>query len=88
MAKKPTHGLCDQVIHITGDYLGPAAERFVARQVEHHLHKHPRELKKKDLQQLIVWIDLAMNILEDDKAVVEEYVSRLQRLVGEQLDEA
>ena len=46
----------DQVVRITHVYLGPAADRFIARQVENHLHKPPQDLTKNDLKSLIDWI--------------------------------
>lgn len=68
------------VVDITYDYLGPAADRFVTRQIRNHLGKNPEELKKQDLKDLISWIKLAMSLLTDDDKLVHKYISDLKRL--------
>ncbi len=68
------------VVEITYDYLGPAADRFVTRQLRNHLGKDPEELKKKDLKDLISWIEVAMSLLTDDDKLVDKYISDLKRL--------
>jgi hypothetical protein len=37
------------LVSITGDYLGPAAERFIDRQISNHLEKEPQTITKKDV---------------------------------------
>lgn len=72
--------LYERVVDITHEYLGPAADRFVTRQIRSHLHKNPEELKKRDLRSLIDWIGLAMSLLSDDEALVQRYVASLNKL--------
>lgn len=72
--------LYQQVVSITYEYLGPAADRFVMRQVRNHLQKAPEALERKDLAQLIVWIQLAMNLLSEDRRLVEAYIANLTTL--------
>ena len=72
--------LYDQVVKVTHVYLGPAADRFIARQVQNHLHKEPSEITAPDLLQLIDWIRVAVSLLTDDSEIVEEYMLQLQRL--------
>ncbi len=72
--------LYDRVVRITHIYLGPAADRFIARQVQNHLGKEPEKLTVDDLVQLIDWIRVAVSLLTDDTEIVEEYVLQLQRL--------
>lgn len=72
--------LYDNVVRVTYDYLGPAADRFVARQIRNHLHKEPEELKRNDLKSLIDWIKIAMNLLSDDDHLVARYVAELREL--------
>jgi hypothetical protein len=38
---KASSNVYDEVIRITHIYLGPAAERFIARQMLNHLQKSP-----------------------------------------------
>jgi hypothetical protein len=72
--------LYEDVVNITHEYLGPAADRFVTRQIRNHLHKNPEELKKQDLKGLIDWIGLAMSLLSEDEALVHKYVTNLNNL--------
>lgn len=75
--------LYDKVVRITHVYLGPAAERFIARQVENHLHKSPEQLTSADLVGLIDWIKAVVSLLTEDNEIVEEYAAELQKLADE-----
>lgn len=72
--------LYKQVIDVTTDYLGPAAKRFIDRQIQNHLHKQPADLDHDDLKKLIDWSGLALAMLTDDKEIVSEYTESLQNL--------
>jgi hypothetical protein len=69
--------LYDRVVRVTHVYLGPAADRFIARQVQNHLHKEPENLSAKDLSQLIDWIRVTVSLLTEDSEIIEEYISQL-----------
>ena len=75
----------DQVVRVTHVYLGPAADRFIIRQVRNHLHKEPEDLSREDLTKLIDWIRIAVSFLTDDSELVEEYTDELKRLTREEL---
>jgi hypothetical protein len=79
MAHKPA-SLYDQVVNVTHVYLGPAAERFIARQVESHLRKAPEQLSQADLLKLIDWIRVVVSLLTEDSELIEEYTAELQKL--------
>lgn len=66
-----------QIITISRDYLGPASERFIDRQVETHLKKPVDEITRNDIVKLVEWIRLAFALLTNDSREVEEYVNRL-----------
>jgi PAS domain S-box-containing protein len=87
MPAKSDIDLYDQVVRVTHVYLGPTADRFVARQVQHHLHKEPEELSRSDLLKLIDWIVLAVSLLTEDSEVVEEYAEQLRKLPEQSADE-
>ncbi len=72
--------LYDRIIEVTADYLGPAANRFIDRQIQYHLKKPPQDLKKEDLKNLIDWIRASISILTDDGDLVSEYTNRLETL--------
>jgi hypothetical protein len=74
------NSLYDQVVNTTHAYLGPAADRFIARQVQNHLHKRPEELSESDLEKLIDWIQIAVSLLTEDSDIIEEYVAELHQL--------
>jgi len=80
MASRSTDWLYKEVVHITHVYLGPAAERFIDRQIESHLHKSPESLTKADLQKLIGWIRVTVSLLSEDAGIIEEYISELEKL--------
>jgi hypothetical protein len=80
MATKSSTFLYDCMIEITADYLGPAAHRFIDRQIDSHLNKAPEDIKKDDLSELIAWIRAAISILTDDYGLVDEYASRLENI--------
>ena len=80
MAKPQDPLLYDKLLRITHVYLGPAADRFIDRQVQNHLHKPPEKMSQEDLLKLIDWIRVAVSLLTDDSEVVEEYAARLHQL--------
>ncbi len=67
----------DQVVDVTYEYLGPAAERFVAREVEAHLGKKPEELTKEDVAKLLDWSRLAIALLTEDTKMVDDFSESL-----------
>jgi hypothetical protein len=82
MSKQSTQ-LYDQVVRVTNVYLGPAADRFIARQVQNHLDKPPEQLSREDLSKLIDWIKVAVSLLTEDSEIVEEYAAQLQQLAAD-----
>lgn len=74
------NSIYDQVVQVTHVYLGPAANRFIARQVENHLHKSPEELSPDDLLSLIDWIRVVVSLLTEDNEIIDEYTNELQKL--------
>ena len=72
--------LYDQVVRVTNVYLGPAADRFISRQVQNHLHKPAAELTANDLLQLIDWIRIGVSMMTEDSGIVDEYAEQLLKL--------
>lgn len=73
--------LYNKVVSVTSTYLGPAADRFISRQIVDHLKKKPEKLKKADLLELLSWLKPAMGILTEDPELVDEYLYQLASLV-------
>jgi len=83
MHSKTRVTLYEEVVNVTHEYFGPAADRFVTRQIRHHLSKNPKELRKKDLGGLINWISMAMALLHEDEELIHKYATDLQALTAE-----
>lgn len=70
----------NEVIDITRDYLGPATERFLNRQIIFHLNKEPRQLTDKDIPKLAEWVKVSIAILSEDRKMVDEFSKRIMSL--------
>ena len=72
--------LFEQVVVITQEYLGPAAERFIIRLITAHFGKSPEELRAKDIPKLSEWVKVSLGLLTDDKSMVDECQRRILKL--------
>lgn len=72
--------LCQHVVKIAEDYLGPSAPRFIDRLSSSHLGKESSELARTDMEELIKWARLAVAVLTDDAQLVAEFMDRLEDL--------
>ncbi|MDF2461322.1 MAG: hypothetical protein K0S68_725 [Candidatus Saccharibacteria bacterium] len=75
-----TDALYQEVTAITEEYLGPAAERFVARQITFHLNKTPQELAVEDIPKLIEWTKVTLGLLTEDRQMIEDFGNKMSRL--------
>lgn len=73
-------GYYNQILDITKDYLGPAADRFVNRQVSLHIKKSPEHLQKSDIHMLAIRIRSGLLVLTRDNNVVDEAFRRISAL--------
>jgi hypothetical protein len=78
-----TTKLYDQITAITEEYLGPAAERFITRQITFHLNKAPHELTLEDIPKLAEWAKITLGMLTEDRQVVDDYGKKMKQLGGE-----
>lgn len=78
-----TIALFEQLVAITEQYLGPAAHRFVTRQITFHLDKAPEDLEVTDLPRLIEWTKVTLALLTEDQDVVNAYAHQVSQLVAE-----
>jgi len=69
-----------KVVGVTTLYLGPAAERFINRQIKNHLNKNPDDLNSGDLVKLVDWLKIAIALLTEDSKVVQDYTNSLLKL--------
>jgi len=70
-----------QVVGATEEFLGPAAERFINRQIEFHLGKSPETIKRDDIPRLKETLSAALGLLVKDKAVVAEAMHKFDLIV-------
>jgi len=71
-----------RAVEITEDYLGPAGERFLRRQITTHLDIEPEKMRKQDLSKLVDWTALAFASLTDNTKDVEAFTKELSLLTG------
>ena len=69
-----------EVVELTEPYLGPAAHRFVARQIAFHLSKPPEELEPNDLPQLAEWVSATLSLLTENPDGLEDYADKILTL--------
>lgn len=72
--------LYNQAVGVSEEYLGPAGERFIDRQIITHLRIKPEALKKTDLPQLVKWASLAFAVLTKDSNEVNGFKKDLLSL--------
>ncbi len=72
----------DELVRIAEDYLGPAAPRFVARQVKFHLDKEPSDLTVRDIAPLESWVRVSVGLLTEDKQMANEFAMRVSKVGG------
>ena len=73
-------GLYEEILIITQDYLGPAAQRFIDRQIAFHLHKKPQEITKEDVPDLVEWVSVTLASLTEDTIAVKKCSDRISDL--------
>lgn len=67
----------DQVVDVTYEYLGPAAKRFVDREIEAHLGKKPKDITHDDIVKLHDWSKMAVAFLTDDSELIDDFSRNL-----------
>lgn len=75
-----TLSLYDKAIRLSEEYLGPAGERFMRRQISTHLGIEPELLKKSHIPQLVTWVSLAFALLTDNAEEQEGFTHSLLSL--------
>ena len=71
--------LYDEVVDLARIYLGPAAKRFVDRQIKGHLEIDSVQLKLSDLDELATWCYTSSKILMND-GKAREFSDRVKAL--------
>lgn len=71
--------LSQQIVELSKDYLGPAAQRFIERQITQHLKKEMNSLEPKDLEELAKWVNISAGLLID-KTKAQELADKIKKL--------
>lgn len=72
--------LYSRAVQVTEEYLGPAGERFLRRQIEEHLNIKPERLEQKNLSKLIKWSSIAFALLTNDQRDIDAFTNDLKAL--------
>ena len=68
------------LVDATKEYLGPAAERFINRQISFHLEKNPEDITQEDTLRLSEWIQTALSLITNDKKMVANAAKRIREI--------
>jgi hypothetical protein len=83
MMATDTHHYYRQVVRVTEEFLGPAAERFVNRQIEFRLGKPPETINKSDIPKLKETLGIALGLLMKDQKIVNEAMHKFDLIAKE-----
>ena len=76
--------LYKQIVKVSEEFLGPAGERFVQRQIETHLAIQPQKIETKHLPELVDWIKLTFTMITNDAQMVNDFANRILMLMSKQ----
>ncbi len=79
-AQSPATTLYDDIVRVCEEYLGPAGERFIRRQISTHLGITPETLTERNLPKLVNWSTMAFALLTNDTRDVESFTHDLLAL--------
>jgi len=72
--------LYQELVAISEEFFGPATDRFLRGQIEHHLHKSPANLTREDIPNLIEWLRLSLTMLHNDQREITRYIVAVRQL--------
>lgn len=75
-----TKPLFDRVLVATTEYMGPAANRFLVRQIRAHLNKDPKDITPEDVTRLTEWISAEISLFTQDTALVDDFTRELLKV--------
>lgn len=75
-----SHTIYKKIVDTSVEYLGPAAERFIRRQITTHLGKRPEDITAKDITELTSWVKLTFALLTENNELVEAFANDLKQI--------
>jgi hypothetical protein len=82
MAGDDTNTLYHKTVQVTEEYLGPAGERFIRRQISTHLDIEPETLDRKNLSKLIDWSSIAFAMITNNSKDIDSFTRDLKSLTS------
>lgn len=76
----PAKNIYQKVVYTSAEYLGPAAERFIRRQITTHLNIRPEDITAKDIKELTSWVKLTFAMLTENHELVEAFAQDLNTI--------
>ncbi len=73
--------LYDNLLEVARPYLGPAAEKFVQRQITTHLCVSPKQLTGQNLEELSKWCLISGKLVMAE-AKAQEFSQKVKSLKG------
>ena len=73
--------LYDDVVSIAKNYMGPAADKFMSRQLNTHLGVAPASMGKQHLDDLAKWVFTSGKTLMDT-AKAQDFSDKIKKLKG------
>jgi hypothetical protein len=70
-----------EVVSVTEEYLGPAAERFVKRQAEFHLGKDAEAIVLSDIPKLKESLRIALGLLIKDQRIIDQAMHKFDKII-------
>lgn len=80
MTSQKSNTLYSELIDVFYDYLGPAAQRFLDREIEAHLGKKPDDITREDIPKIHEWSRLAIALLAEDQQTVNNFSESIMAL--------
>lgn len=74
--------LYNKTVRVSEEYLGPAAERFIRRQITTHLDIEPEKLDQKNLSKLIDWSSIAFALMTKNSHDIDSFTQDLKSLAA------
>ena len=71
----------DKTVFIVQDYLGPAAVRFVDKQISFHLNREDKRIEKDEVMRVNEWMRVGLGLITQDKNLVNECFSRIEAII-------
>lgn len=72
--------LYQKTVRVTEEYLGPAGERFIRRQISTHLNIEPESLDRQNLSKLIDWSSIAFALMTKNSKDIDAFTHDLTSL--------